>query len=449
MAGQLVFLHLSDIHFHTWSGSAYDDNALLRETLLQDAGRVQEVLDVPARILITGDIGFRAAADEYVIARRWLEELCNKFSLPFTSVRCIPGNHDIDQGVIKKSKVLEDVHNKLRAIPPTKLSTEIRDYMEDPIARQIILTPLDEYNGFAAPLQCQVVPDSPTWYEDFILNDTSGLRLWGLNSTIVSDHLDNDYKTVVIGEYQLPTPKHGVVNIVMCHHPPDWWRDPDSVADGLEAHCRVQLFGHKHTQKLKKIDNTLVLTAGAVQPDKTERNWEPRYNWLALSVSGIGTNRKLCVQVFPRIWEPSTSAFVPDSNRCNGKDHRTELLVLEDWKPVDGDPESAKGISGDFASVDGQPATPEPAAAKEINPMEPARILTYRFFDLPHVTRIDIACELELYMDEDEGLQDFELFDRILRRAIERDLLARLWEEVEIRHGDGKYKSNPFEKKPS
>ncbi len=76
--------------------------------------------------------------------------------------------------------------------------------------------------------------------------------------------------------------------------------------------------------------------------------------------------------------------------------------------------------------------------------MEPARILTYRFFELPHVKRIDIARELELYMDDDEGLQDYELFDRILMRAQERGLLAKLWDKVEMVHNDGKYKSNPY-----
>lgn len=79
---------------------------------------------------------------------------------------------------------------------------------------------------------------------------------------------------------------------------------------------------------------------------------------------------------------------------------------------------------------------------------EPARILTYRFFDLPYVIRIDIARVLNLYTDEDMGLQDSELFNRIFKRAKEDNKLEELWDEIEKRHGDGKYKSNPFKQGP-
>ena len=76
--------------------------------------------------------------------------------------------------------------------------------------------------------------------------------------------------------------------------------------------------------------------------------------------------------------------------------------------------------------------------------MDPARILTYRFFDLSHVVRINIASELGLYLDEDEGLKDSELFDRIFDRACSKDVLDLLWDKVEEKHGDEKYPTNPF-----
>jgi hypothetical protein len=75
---------------------------------------------------------------------------------------------------------------------------------------------------------------------------------------------------------------------------------------------------------------------------------------------------------------------------------------------------------------------------------DPLRILTYRFFDLRHATRIHLLCELGLYRDEDEGLQDFELFEAVLVRAKKFGLLAVLWGRVERSHADDKYKLNPF-----
>jgi hypothetical protein len=73
-----------------------------------------------------------------------------------------------------------------------------------------------------------------------------------------------------------------------------------------------------------------------------------------------------------------------------------------------------------------------------------ARTLTYRFLDLPHITRIEIAQELVLYKNEDEGLRDPELLERIFRRAAEQKILAKLWDKVEEQHADGRNPTNPF-----
>lgn len=81
--------------------------------------------------------------------------------------------------------------------------------------------------------------------------------------------------------------------------------------------------------------------------------------------------------------------------------------------------------------------------------MEPARILVYRFLSLPHVTRLDIARMLELYPDDAQGLDDGEVINRILKRASDESKLAAFWDEIERKHADGKYESNPFEQKAS
>jgi len=44
VANSLVFLHLSDIHFRSWSGSTYDINEDLRNELLMDATEVSKQL---------------------------------------------------------------------------------------------------------------------------------------------------------------------------------------------------------------------------------------------------------------------------------------------------------------------------------------------------------------------------------------------------------------------
>jgi len=75
--------------------------------------------------------------------------------------------------------------------------------------------------------------------------------------------------------------------------------------------------------------------------------------------------------------------------------------------------------------------------------MDRERTLTYQFFLLPHVVRLEIATNLGLIKDEDEGLPDYELFGRVFKRAASANILDRLWNEVEKKHGH-ESGPNPF-----
>ncbi len=76
--------------------------------------------------------------------------------------------------------------------------------------------------------------------------------------------------------------------------------------------------------------------------------------------------------------------------------------------------------------------------------MNRARRLAYRFYSLPYDARIDVAQGLHLFREDDEGLQDSELFNRLLLRAKQENLLGDLWDEVQKAHGDNLYSDNPF-----
>ena len=76
--------------------------------------------------------------------------------------------------------------------------------------------------------------------------------------------------------------------------------------------------------------------------------------------------------------------------------------------------------------------------------MNKARRLVYRFYSLPYDVRIEVAQGLHLIREDDEGLQGSELFNRLLRRAKDENMLSRLWEEVQKAHGDDSHLDNPF-----
>lgn len=434
----LIFIHLSDIHFRCWSGSEYDIDGDLRNELLLDAQRVAtDLVGQPKGILITGDIAFSGASEEYSFAGEWLTRLCEMIGRTREVVWCVPGNHDVKRSYIQESFALSSMHDRLRQSAEDEIDKEIGICMRDSAAAELSFQSIAAYNSFAAAFQCRINPKKPVWQQNFSLNDRSTLCVHGLNSTLVSDSLDDINKNVILGKYQIPKRVPGVTNLVMCHHPPDWWKDADNVEQMLDDRAQIELFGHKHAQRLVKINSTLRLTAGAVHPDRG-KNWIPYYNWFSIKVLE-GDERKLAIDVYPRIWNKEGSNFTADYKSCNGEDHRKELLDLEPWSsPPTGtyEPQELGGHEASAASL------PGPRTEAEI--MDPVRVLTYRFLDLAHVIRIDIARELGLLKDEDEGLQDYELFERIFTRAVRGDMLAQLWDKVEQKHNDKKYGSNPF-----
>ena len=90
-----------------------------------------------------------------------------------------------------KSVLLREQHHRLRSILDGDLDRQLADYLCDPEARDILFRPIAEYNRFAGAFGCTVSGDSPCWScDEFVLNDSSTLRITGLNSTVVSDSDD-------------------------------------------------------------------------------------------------------------------------------------------------------------------------------------------------------------------------------------------------------------------
>ncbi len=432
----LLFLHISDIHFCKWSGTTYDADDDLRNEIEIDAKKFSKTAESPDGILVSGDIAFSGSREEYAIAKEWLKTLCDKVGCSHDNVWCVPGNHDVNQQIARKSKTLTKIQEDLRQTAkdrPHALNGELLELMSDPIAFRPLYQPLEDYNDFAATFKCEINPEKPIWRQSFTLNDGSSLRLNGLTSTTVSNHFDNDHKFVIIGEHQLPKREEGIVDFVMCHHPHDWLQGADVFKNTLNKRTQIQLFGHKHMQAVRQIDNSLHIVAGAVHPDRRELQWEPRYNWLKVSTDVDDTGRKLKVSIYPRIWSQDNSAFGPDFNSCSNNDHKDYSFSLPSWTPsstTNEEPDIDRNIQVQC----------EPGGAN----MNWSRVLTYRFLDLSHLQIIDIARHLNLLQDDDEGVRDLVLYQRIFERAIEEGQLDKLWNEIEKKHNDSKYPTNPF-----
>jgi 3',5'-cyclic AMP phosphodiesterase CpdA len=96
----ICILHLSDVHFRV--GKAWDAEPVTRALAHFIKTEVQSGL-APDLVVFSGDLAFSGKAEEYKLARDWLEnQLWPALGgdLPHNRLLLIPGNHDVDRGKV-------------------------------------------------------------------------------------------------------------------------------------------------------------------------------------------------------------------------------------------------------------------------------------------------------------------------------------------------------------
>lgn len=410
----LVLIHLSDIHLSERElHGSQDLDVDLRRKLLADlkdpALPVGQGVD---GILVTGDISFAAKVSEFDSARAWLKKLCEQVRCHPSHVWAVPGNHDASWDAISQTTL--DIHEIIRT---ANSADRLRDRLNDPTSASALLEPFANFNLFARHFASSTEAHAVWWESDVLrLNDGSVLRLRGLNSALVSDKRDQALgrPCQVVGQKQLhlSDDDDGVAYLTLCHHPPRWLLDEASAEDYLNTRARIQLYGHDHRHRARQVDNSLIVFAGALHPERDETEWEPRYNVMAVHVRS-GHPRELVVRLFPRVWKKATVAFGADDP------YQPFVLKLPPWQAP-------------ATTATDSPALPEAAEAPvaEATMAATLRDIVYDFFELPYPTRMSVVISLDLLREEDEGISDSDLVKRILRRATDNGSLDTLAEEL-------------------
>src|SRR5581483_11080321 len=166
-------------------------------------------------------------------------------------------------------------------------------------------------------------------------------------------------------------PIEGVVNLVMSHHPPDWFVDHDDVDDAIKGRAALHLFGHKHRQRIQRDATFVRFSAGAVNPDRREVGWEPGYNLVRISIVEDLGRLLLEVEAHLFCWQTNPDGFRPKQ----AEDHREFFLhhipvvrprpagrgVATGPATSANTPASGAGTIGDDARVDAEVAMSEPS----------------------------------------------------------------------------------------
>ncbi len=441
---KLVLVHLSDIHFTRASGvSVHDLDKNVRNELVLDAIKVVKEIGLVTGVLVTGDIAFSGSEAEYDHATNWLRDFCRAIGCHEESVWVVPGNHDVDRQRTKR-KLTRLLHQGIRK-EGSDVDKELREIFSDAQSAAALLEPLTDYNKFAGRFGCSLSPAKHYWERDLSLACGTAIRLRGLTSALVSNE-DDKPTGIVLGAAQASVERtSGVLHVTLCHHPPDWLRDHDAIEDHLKSKVHIQLFGHKHSQRLDEINGKVRLVAGAMHPERGEGGWLPTYNVLEISRRD---GERIGLRVYQRQWNQPDTNFVAWRDPDNGKDHREFL-----WPgfPVATRPETHSAVSAEAHGAEINASAPSPAeatlATEKDDAMPPPnyeRRLTYRFLTLPFRHQITIAKNLDVLTDADQALCDEALFRVLFKRAADMSLLGKLWAETEKLHDDPA-DFNPFE----
>lgn len=451
-ADALILAHVSDIHFRKKipGTEIYVPDDDLRYEMKRDLVAMTKRLGKLHGILVTGDVAFAGENEEYKQADDWLRELCKDTGCPPEQIRVISGNHDIKRGVIAKSLYLQKAHASLRQLATGKqwpmLDAEIQAFLGDQAVKDLLLAPLEDYNQFASKYFSSFSPKHPFWTWDIALNDHRTLRIRGLNSALISSKDDDEGSNkLVLGRlFSVLRREDGVEYMVLCHHPPQWLWDQDPVEGYLNTRARIQIFGHKHVQRIGEHKHegftSLRLHAGALNPDPDQAEYLPRYNCLSIRVVNQGGVEKMEAKVFARVWDAAGTRFDDAPKACHDS-----LIELESWSPPPAEAAFLSNASGgDPLKSVSDPLNVlanNPAAARALSA---PRRLAYRFLALTYPLQQEAATRLNLLEESDKGLYDIDLFQRVFRRASERGKLSELWEQVEALHGTPGREPNPF-----
>lgn len=325
----LVFVHLSDIHFRTGrAGDAHDVDADIRNEIERDLRnlRTSRIPRIDG-IIVSGDIAFSGKQDEFAFARSWIERICEQVECPTSGVMIVPGNHDVDRASAG-SKDIAQLHDQVRtaataAARDDALASILRNADQGPL----LLSPTAAYNSFAATYGCAIKPDAPFWEREFPLGSQDRLRIRGLTSTLISGPLDDEaaHKLFYGGAQRQVMREANVWRVVVGHHPPSWVLDGEDAERTFSRRTILQLFGHKHDQWFELSGNSVRLTAGAVHPDRNEAGWEPRYSLIALQRQ---RDTSVALRVYPRRWSKEEMIFIGDYN-SRGQDFRDRTSATD------------------------------------------------------------------------------------------------------------------------
>lgn len=277
-------LHLSDIHFRV--ANAWDAVPVLR-ALTKFVGEQVAADGPPDLVALTGDLAFSGLAEEYELARAWLEEMWSTFgNLPKDRLLLVPGNHDVD-----RNKVTKGVRMRQDALVNGRSQDDIAELLRDDDERASLLKRHAAYLAFAAGWFGE--PQPVPWWRRRIEIGGVRLHIAGLDSAWMASG-DRDRGQLLLGRWQIhemliaADPETVHWRLALLHHPWDYLAefDHDEARYLVRLHCDLVLRGHRHktdpahTAHPNRNQCCIELAAGCIYETSQYPN---AFQWIELS----------------------------------------------------------------------------------------------------------------------------------------------------------------------
>ena len=424
-------LHISDIHFRAPNclDERIDRDSRIRDLIVNDAKEfvIKTGMSVSA-ILVTGDIAFKASAEEFSTASVWLKKLAKEVGADLENVYVVPGNHDVNRGTGDKFNV-KAVRNEILNSNGEERVGKFLNALQDQDASNTLMEPFAAYNEFSAQYECSISPSKPFWQNSIPFCPRYKLILNGLTSTFFSG--SNDAKAnLYMGEFQANLHiADGEINLAMFHHPYDWLEDGDRVEDYLTNRSQIRLVGHKHRQRVQSDHTGVLFSAAAANPSRNEHGYEPGYNILDLSISENDDSALLSIAAHLRVLQDTPEIFLPKMKTAT-KDvweyefdiPLSKVEIEEKIPPLRVDKPEIKDKLGEVN------VTPPNQEGNN-------RRLVYRFWNIAESARRDIIGQLDLLSEDEKVLHRIDKYEIALAKVRELELKDKFIELIEAAEG--------------
>lgn len=250
-----TLLHLTDLHFGQQSGQHFPTPDRLANELLHC---LQGVSPTPKCIfaILSGDLVYQANADQYKVARMFVDQLASKLSISREQIVICPGNHDI-------------------------------------CAAPDQFTHIDKMIFSVCGLEARTFTNRPGWSQI-----VAGLELVVINT---SYHFDRSFGLVDEGHLpRLGEKRHP--RVLVCHHNPIsiYRSDASSIRNAIhllhyctEYKIDLLLHGHQHSELSLRLGDRGSIIVGTGSANFRDHNGNPpSFNLITLSADSIQISKQ-------------------------------------------------------------------------------------------------------------------------------------------------------------